>query len=200
MNYFYLLMLTALTTTNLSYGMVESKQAQASKEEASHAIMPALEKTREPKFKKIPHIMLKNNTGIETALTLSYEIKDKNKVRAVQTFIDAWQPMPIPASMGANDLTGIQARQMYMGQAAFEPLQLTIVQKALLIGKEAYVSLEDVGGKLVIYVRRYQKKSVKQKAVKSSAPRAQQASVESKRKAEVPTVPASAAPGGPSEK
>jgi hypothetical protein len=185
-------MFAALTTTNLSYGM-KSEEAKASKED----IMPALEKSREPEIQKVPQILVKNNTKIDAFLTLSYEIKDKNAMRTVQTFLDARQTMPIPVSMGSYDLTGIQAKLMYMGQAAFEPLQLTTVQKALLTANEAYVSLEEIDDKLVINVRRYQQKSAKQKAVQpSGGKKAQQVWVEPKREAAVPAV-AGSAPSGP---
>jgi hypothetical protein len=204
MNYFYLLMFTALAATNLSYGM-ESKEAKASKEE-SYGIMPALAKAREPKLEKIYQIMIKNNTGIDAALALSYKIKDKDKTRLVQTFLDAWQSMPIPVSMGSYELTGIQAQHMYMGQAAFEPLQLNPIQKARLTTKEAYISLEEIDDRLVINVRNYQKKAVKQKVAKPRAQRAQQASAEAKREvspsssssltSSVSSAPV--APGGPS--
>lgn len=185
MNYFYVLMLTALTTPNLSHGMAERKEAQASKQE-SFGIMPALAKTSDPEFQKVPQSMLKNNIGHDVSLVLLYEMKDKNRIRTVQTFVDAWKSTPIPDYMNTYELIGVQAKLMYAGNTAFEPLELNEVQKAFLNNNKVYISLEEVGNKLAINVRRYREKTEKQKVVKPSAPREQQACVEAKREAAVP--------------
>ncbi|MFI5333459.1 MAG: hypothetical protein ACHQVS_05160 [Candidatus Babeliales bacterium] len=175
MIYMYLIMLTTLAITNVAYSMEEIKEA-ASKETPLTAagILPSLSQAQEPKLHKTLPIMVKNNTGHDASLTLSYHLEDKKRIRMVQTFLDKNESTTIGDYKGVYTLTGIKAHLMYGGRTAFAPLHLNIQQRALLTHNDAYISLEEVNSKLVIHVRLYQKKEAQLHVVKHAEIKAQE--------------------------